>query len=139
MSRATVTGFFTASENSISPKGVLCSVTSCAGVDRREHSDGPAMYVMMFLASKRTPTEFTCTPSVIRWSVCRAIECVNCRGRLLCRHAYCWYSFFICRWHYTRLIEVTLCGRRTVLGIRSVLSVSLVLFRLKPQLDFNVY
>ena len=33
------------------------------------NGDGPAMCVMMFLASKRTPTEFTCTPSVIRLSV----------------------------------------------------------------------
>ena len=65
MSRATATGFFRASENSISPKGVLCGVTSCAGVDRREHPDGPAMCVMMFLASNRTPTEFKCTPSMV--------------------------------------------------------------------------
>ena len=77
MSRATATGFCRASENSISPKGVLCGVTSCAGVDRREHSDGPAMCVMMFLASNRTPTEFTCTPSVIRWSVLMFLLSMN--------------------------------------------------------------
>ena len=60
-------------------KGVLCGVTSCDDVDRWEHSDGPAMCVMMFMASKRTPTvtEFTCTPSVIRWSVLMFLLSMN--------------------------------------------------------------
>ena len=61
MSRAAAIRFLTASEKSISPNGVLCDVTSYDGVERHELCDGPAMWLMRFLASMLTPTEFKCT------------------------------------------------------------------------------